>query len=92
MVTVAHAHASRAWSAVGSFLRLACAPSLQYLVVVQSYTDTQQRNTHLLSYFHVNIDNNTNPLVFFLSKKTMFSSFPFSEVFRSNARGCHTEI
>ena len=28
MVTVAHAHASRAYSAVGSFLRLACAHPL----------------------------------------------------------------
>ena len=29
MVTVAHAHASHAYSAVGSFLRLACAHPLQ---------------------------------------------------------------
>ena len=55
-------------------------------------TDTQLKKIILLSHLHVKVDNNATLPVFFLSKKTMFSPFPFSRVLGSNVDCSHTEI
>ena len=46
-------------------------------VARQICIDTQPKKIKLRSYFHVKGDKNVNPLKLFLSKKTMFSLFPF---------------
>ena len=55
-------------------------------------TDTQPKKIILLSHFHVQGDKQCNSTRIFLSKKTMFSSFPFSRVLGSNVHCCHAEI
>ena len=67
-------------------------PNVSYQVVEQACIDTQPKTTKLWFYFHVKVDKNANPLIFFLSKKTKFWLFPFSWVVRSNAHDRHTQI
>ena len=50
---------------------------ISHHVVRQSCIDTQLKKIKLQSYFHVKVDKNVNPFTLFLSKKTMFSLFPF---------------
>ena len=50
---------------------------ISYQVARQICIDTQPKKIKLQSYIHVKVDKNANPLILFLSKKTMFSLFPF---------------